>query len=70
MSVVFDQNAFKGMVIKNGYTNETFANALGMTRETLYRRVSDNGSFSRKEIAKMIELCGEKDVIDALFSSK
>lgn len=45
----------KGKIVENGYNQESFAEAIGMSKATLIRRMSD-GNFTIGEALKIIEV--------------
>lgn len=67
---MFDKNEFNAMLARRGMSRENLAKNLGIRRETLYRKITNDGSFTISEITKLIELFGKDEVCNALFSTK
>ncbi len=53
-----NMNFLKGKIIEKGYTQETFAKAIGMNDSTLSRRLKSSGSFTIEEVNKIINELG------------
>lgn len=51
---MFDQTEFKVQMIRAHKTNKEIAEYLGIDESTLWRKIQNNGSFSREEISKLI----------------
>lgn len=51
---MFNRNEFRAQIARAGKTNKEVAEYLGIDESTLYRKVQNNGSFTREEINKMI----------------
>lgn len=47
---MFNRKKFHGQVIEKGFTLEEIANKIGVNPATLYRKMSGESDFSRKEI--------------------
>ena len=56
---MLDVNAFKAEMARNGYTQNSLAEALGMSPRTFYNRVK-TGDFGALEIKTMIKLLNLK----------
>lgn len=67
---MFNKNEFNAMLARKGISREALATELGMKRSTLYRKITNDGSFNVSEISKMIEIFGRDAVCEALFSTK
>lgn len=65
---MFNKNEFNAMLARKGMTKGDLAHKLNMRRETLYRRICEEGNFSVSEIAILISIFGKDDVCRALFS--
>ena len=50
---MFDKNKFKACIVAAGKTAKDVAVILGINESTLYRKIANNGAFSREEIQKM-----------------
>jgi len=66
---MFNKNEFNAMLARKGLTRSDLAEKLGMRRETLYRRIANEGNFTYSEICTLIEIFGKDEVVNALFSS-
>ena len=65
-------NEFKAEVARNGMTMEELAGATGITRTTLWRRLSKPNEFELieiKSIAKVLHLSKSK-ILDIFFADK
>lgn len=47
---MFNRKKFRGQVIEKGFTLDEIANKIGVNPATLYRKMSGESDFSRKEI--------------------
>lgn len=45
----------KGKIVENGYNQESFAEAIGMSKATLIRRLAD-GNFTIGEASRIIDV--------------
>lgn len=63
---MFDAKAFFECLNKNRMSVAELAESLGISRATLYRKISGESDFNRKEIQKCRELFGEQ-VCNAIF---
>lgn len=52
---MFDRTEFKVQVIRSHKTYKEIAEFLGIDESTLYRKIQNNGSFTREEIGKLID---------------
>lgn len=52
---MFNKTEFRVQVIRANKTNKEIADFLGINESTLYRKIENNGSFTREEINKLIE---------------
>ena len=64
---MFNVNEFNAMLARKGLTKDELAKLLGISRDSLYRKIANDGKFVRSEITKMIEIFGIEDVVRALF---
>ena len=53
---MFNETEFKVQVIRAHKTNKEIAEFLGIDESTLWRKLQNNGSFTREEISKLILL--------------
>lgn len=51
---MFKKNEFRAQVARAGKTQKEVAEYLGIDESTLYRKIQNDGSFTRGEINKMI----------------
>lgn len=52
---MFDRKEFRAQVVRAEKTNKEIAKYLDIDESTLYRKIQNNGSFTREEINKLIE---------------
>lgn len=65
-------NELKAEIVRNGMTIEELADAIGIGRTTLWRRLSNPGSFTLKEItniSKILKVNGNR-VLEIFFNEK
>lgn len=65
--MAINQNEFNALLAKKGMNKNDLAKALGISREALYRRIS-NSNFNMDEINVMFDLFGVQETIKALFN--
>jgi DNA-binding Xre family transcriptional regulator len=53
---MLNKNLFKSFIVKKGYTQDTLAEALGMTANTLSSRVTGKSCFDTDEIDRICDL--------------
>ena len=58
---MFNETEFKVQVIRAHKTNKEIAEFLGIDESTLWRKLQNNGSFTREEISKLILLLDIED---------
>ena len=63
---MFDAKALKAEMVRNGYTQKSLSEALGMSTRTFYSRLK-TGDFGTVEISKMIKLLNLKNPFDIFF---
>ena len=51
---MFNERLFRAKVVFKGLTLAEVAKAIGINEATLSRKIKNNGSFTREEIAKLI----------------
>lgn len=59
-------NALKAEMVRNGYTQTTLAQALGMSSRTFYNRMK-TGDFGALEIKKMIDILHLEEPLSIFF---
>ncbi len=67
---MFDRKRFKAQLILAGVSMKELAEALGIDESTLYRKVSADGSFTREEINKMIDVLKIESPMDIFFTQE
>ena len=60
-------NLLKAEMVKNGYTQYSLAEALGMSQRTFYSRLK-TGDFGALEIGRMINLLHLESPMDIFFA--
>ena len=65
---MFDRKRFKAQLILAGVSMKELAEALGIDESTLYRKVNADGSFTREEINKMIDVLKIESPMDIFFT--
>lgn len=50
-----DANKIKGKIIEHGYNMESFAKAIGISRQTLTKKLNGSSEFTVSEIYKICE---------------
>lgn len=58
---MFDRTEFRVQVIRANKTYKEVAECLEIDESTLYRKIQNNGSFTREEINKLIEFLNISD---------
>lgn len=67
---MFDRRKFQAQLILSGKTMEDVANILGINIATLYRKVNNDGSFTRREISAMLPVLGIEDPCEIFFADE
>ncbi len=62
-------NKLKGLFVEKGYTQQDIARELGITPNTLRRRMKDE-IFNTDEINKLIEILDIKEPMEIFFANK
>ena len=52
---MFNKNEFNAQLARRGVKKIELAKVLGIEYTTLYRKIEDDGKFSREEIVKIID---------------
>lgn len=65
---MFKENEFKAALARAGKTQKELAQALGIDQSTLWRKITNDGSFTRQEINSIIEFLGIEDPQAIFFS--
>lgn len=67
---MFDKNRFKAQIVLAGMTSKELAEKLGINESTLYRKVNNDGNFTRDEINKIIEILRIENPQDIFFAKE
>ncbi len=67
---MFNERYFKAEIVRNGLSMKEVARRLNIDESTLYRKIKNNGNFSREEINKLILLLHIEDPKSIFFSEK
>lgn len=65
---MFDKRKFMAQMVLAGMTQKELAQKLGIDESTLYRKINDDGRFSRKEMNSIIEILQIKDPNPIFFA--
>lgn len=63
---MFNRRKLQAQMVLKGYTIGEVAEKIGINSATMYRKLNNNGDFSREEINKLIDLL-EIDDIEGIF---
>lgn len=66
---MFNETEFKVQAIRAHKTNKEIAEFLGIDESTLWRKLQNNGSFTREEISKLILLLEIEDPKPIFFAN-
>ena len=67
---MFDRRKFQAQMVLTGINGKELSAQLGINESTFYRKLSNNGDFSRKEIASLIRILNIDDPMDIFFASE
>ncbi len=65
---MFNEREFNAQLARKGIKKAELAEYLGMTYTNLYRKIRDDGKFTREEMGKIIELLDIKDPASIFFA--
>lgn len=65
---MFKENEFNAALARAGKTRGDLANALHINMSTLWRKINNDGAFTRKEINTIIEFLQIEDPTTIFFS--
>lgn len=65
---MFLENEFRAQAIRRGKTLKDIAAHLGISDVTLYRKIRNEGSFTRAEIARLINYLDIKNPDEIFFA--
>ena len=66
----FDKDKFKAQLILAGVTNRELIDYLGITTTTYYRKLRNDGSFTRDELSKIIDRLEIEKPEDIFFAKE
>lgn len=67
---MFDKNRFRAQLVLRNVTHKRLAEVLGIDESTLYRKINNNGAFTRDEINQMIEYLMIDDPASIFFATE
>jgi transposase-like protein len=67
---MFSEKRFRAQMIIAGVSHAELAKKLGINPSTLYRKIKNNGDFSRSEISKMVDILQIDNPKDIFFASE
>ena len=67
---VFNKNKFKAQLALSGITAKELSQKLGIDESTLYRKINEEGRFSRQEINTIIEVLNIENPMEIFFAEK
>lgn len=67
---MFNRTEYKVQVIRSHKTHKEIADYLGIDESTLYRKVQNDGSFTREEIGKLIVFLNINDPQAIFFADR
>ena len=67
---MFNQNKLKAQMVLKEMSAKNLADAMGINEITFYRKMRDNGRFTREEIATMIKVLEIEDPADIFFAEE
>ena len=67
---MFNKNEFNAQLARRGVKKNELAKVLGIEYTTLYRKVEENGKFTREEMAKIIDYLGIEDPVSIFLPTK
>lgn len=66
---MFNKNEFKAQLVRKDMTMKELAMFLGIDESTLYRKIQDDGRFTRQEINAMIDRLEIENPQEIFFAS-
>ena len=67
---MFDEKKFKAQLVLVGITAKELARRLDINESTLYRKINNDGAFTREEINAMIDILNIENPKEIFFASK
>lgn len=65
---MFDRRKLQAQMVLKGYNVSQVAEMLGINSATMYRKLSNDGDFSRAEINQLIDILDIKDIAGIFFA--
>ena len=65
---MFDERKFRAQLVLKDISMKELASLLNLNESTVYRKINDNGSFTRDEINKMIEILEIENPMEIFFA--
>lgn len=65
---MFNEREFNAQLARKGIKKAELAEYLGMTYTSLYRKIKEDGKFTREELAKIIDYLGIEDPTSIFFA--
>ena len=67
-----DKNLLRSIMVRNGDTNASLAEYLGITEQSVSNKINENGTeFKQREIAKIkARYCLDSDLVDRIFFAR
>ena len=65
---MFDKRKFQAQMALKGMNVKEVSSQMGINESTLYRKMSNEGDFSRKEIDKLISILDIEDPMAIFFA--
>lgn len=65
---MFNEREFNAQLARKGVKKAELAEYLGMTYTSLYRKIKEDGKFTREELAKIIDYLGIEDPTSIFFA--
>ena len=65
---MFDRRKLQAQMVLKGYNVSQVAEMLGINSATMYRKLGNDGDFSRAEINQLIDILSIEDVAGIFFA--
>ena len=65
---MFDRKRLQAQMVLKGITGKELAAQIGINEGTLYRKMGNDGDFSRSEIYKIMTVLDIDDPVDIFFA--
>lgn len=67
---MFNERLFRSQMVLMGYSVKDLCKELGMEESTFYRKIKADGSFTRDEMNKMIDILKFPDPMAVFFANE